>query len=169
MTRSETGRFSGVLPAQRPHAGPVAATLENWQLEDQTKLALVFEAVQSRPFPESWHDYWKQYFKSCGRRICLPDSPKWRYRQNYDVNKMAGVNPGARTHFSVEYRHHLGPRMDSIVGKTYQTYNSLPPCQEIDIYHNKLSLIDNFVSKYPISVTPTGGRHLGKLAAWGSN
>ena len=26
---SETGRFSGVLPAQRPRAGPVAAILEN--------------------------------------------------------------------------------------------------------------------------------------------
>ena len=32
---SETGRFSGVLPAQRPHAGPVAAILENL-LEDPT-------------------------------------------------------------------------------------------------------------------------------------
>ena len=55
-----------------------------------SNLASVFEAVQSRPsttFPESWHDYWKQYFRSFGRGICLPDSPKWRYRQNYDVNK----------------------------------------------------------------------------------
>ena len=55
-----------------------------------SNLALVFEAVQSRPsttFPESWHDCWKQYFRSFGRGICLPDSPKWRYRQNYDVNK----------------------------------------------------------------------------------
>ena len=26
---SETGRFSGVLPAQRPCAGPMAAILEN--------------------------------------------------------------------------------------------------------------------------------------------
>ena len=53
-------------------------------------LALVFEAVQSRPsitFPESWHDYWKQYSRSFGRGICLPDSPNWRYKQNYDVNK----------------------------------------------------------------------------------
>ena len=55
-----------------------------------SNLALVFEAVQSRPsttFPESWHDYWKQYSKSFGGGICLPDSPNWRYRQNYDVNK----------------------------------------------------------------------------------
>ena len=55
-----------------------------------SNLALVFEAVQSRPsttFPESWHDYWKQYFRSFGRGICLPDSPNWRYRQNYVVNK----------------------------------------------------------------------------------
>ena len=55
-----------------------------------SNLALVFEAVQSRPsttFPESWHDYWKQYFRSIGRGICLPDSPNWRYRQNYDLSK----------------------------------------------------------------------------------
>ena len=32
---SETDRFSGVLPAQRPRAGPVAAILENL-LEDPT-------------------------------------------------------------------------------------------------------------------------------------
>ena len=32
---SETGRFSGIIPAQRPHAGPAAAILENL-LEDQT-------------------------------------------------------------------------------------------------------------------------------------
>ena len=30
---------------------------------------------------------WKQYSRSFGRGICLPDSPNWRYRQNYDVNK----------------------------------------------------------------------------------
>ena len=34
---SETGRFSGVLPAQRLHAGPVAAILENL-LVDPTSL-----------------------------------------------------------------------------------------------------------------------------------
>ena len=32
---SETGKFSDVLPAQRPHAGPVAAILENL-LDDPT-------------------------------------------------------------------------------------------------------------------------------------
>ena len=32
---SETGRFSGVLPTQRPRAGPVAAILENL-LDDPT-------------------------------------------------------------------------------------------------------------------------------------
>ena len=41
--------------------------------------------------------------------------------------------------------------MDGIVGKTYQTYNSLRPCQEIDISRHKLSQNDNFVSKYPSS------------------
>ena len=55
-----------------------------------SNLALVFEAVQSRPlttFPESWHDYWKQYLRCFDWGICLPDSPNWRYRQNYDVSK----------------------------------------------------------------------------------
>ena len=42
--------------------------------------------------------------------------------------------------------------MDGIVGKTYQTYYSLPPCHEIDILCHKLSQNDDFVSKYPSSV-----------------
>ena len=37
--------------------------------------------------------------------------------------------------------------MDGIVGKTYQTYNSLLPCQEIDISCHKLSQNGDFVSK----------------------
>ena len=45
--------------------------------------------------------------------------------------------------------------MDGIVGKTYQTYNSLPPCQEIDISCHKLSQNGDFVSKYPSSVVVT--------------
>ena len=108
--------------------------------------------MQSRPsttFPESWHDYWKQYSRSFGRGICLPNSPNWRYRQNYDINKW---QVWSGRHFSVECRHHLRPRMDGIVGKTYQTYNSLPPCQEIDISCHKLSQNGDFVSKYPSSV-----------------
>ena len=116
-----------------------------------SNLAWVFEAVQSRPsttFPESWHDYWKQYSRSFGPGFCLPDFPNWRYRQNYDVNKW---QVWIRGHFSVEYRHHLRPRMDGIVGKTYQTYNSLLPCQEIDISCHKLSQNGDFVSKYPSS------------------
>ena len=39
--------------------------------------------------------------------------------------------------------------MDGNVGKTYQTYNSLPLCQEIDISCHKLGQNDDFVSKYP--------------------
>ena len=41
--------------------------------------------------------------------------------------------------------------MDGIVGKTYQTYDSLPPCQEIDVSCHKLSQNGDFVSKYPSS------------------
>ena len=42
--------------------------------------------------------------------------------------------------------------MDGIVGKAYQTYNSMPPCQEIDISCQEPSQSDQFVSKYPSSV-----------------
>ena len=63
---------------------------------------------------------------------------------------MAGVNLGGTSRSNIHIN--LGPRMDGIVGKTYQTYNSLPPCQEIDISFHKLSQNDNFVSKYPSSV-----------------
>ena len=38
--------------------------------------------------------------------------------------------------------------MDGIVGKTYQTYNYLRPCQEIGILCHKLGQNDDFVSKY---------------------
>ena len=41
--------------------------------------------------------------------------------------------------------------MDGIVGKTYQTYNSLFPCQEIDISFHKLSQNGDFVNKFPSS------------------
>ena len=41
--------------------------------------------------------------------------------------------------------------MDGIVGKRYQTYNSLLLCQEIDISCHKLSQNGDFVSKYPSS------------------
>ena len=55
-----------------------------------SNLALVFEAVQSRPmttFSKSWHNFPEQYFGSFGQWICLPGSQKWKYRQNYNVNK----------------------------------------------------------------------------------
>ena len=55
---------------------------------------------------------------------------------------MAGVNPGDIS--QSKYLHHLGPRMDGTVGKIYQAYNFLPPCQEINISCHKLSQIDNF-------------------------
>ena len=42
--------------------------------------------------------------------------------------------------------------MGGIVGKTYQIYSSLPPCQEIDISCHKLNQNGDFVSKYPSSV-----------------
>ena len=70
---SETGRFSGVLPTQCPRAGLVATILKKFAWG--SNLALVFEVGQPKPlttFPESWHDYWKQYFSSFGQEICLP-------------------------------------------------------------------------------------------------
>ena len=42
--------------------------------------------------------------------------------------------------------------MDGIAGKTYQTYDSLPPWKEIDISCQKLSQNGDFASKYPSSV-----------------
>ena len=83
-------------------------------------------------FPESWHDYWKQYFRSFGRQICIPVSPNWRYKQNYDINK-----------WQVWIREAFLGRISASPGATdgwwhcwqnIQTYNSLPPCQEIDIH-----------------------------------
>ena len=46
-------------------------------------------------FPESWHDYWKQYFRSFGRGICLPDSPNWRYRPVQQVKAQLDCGPGS--------------------------------------------------------------------------
>ena len=92
-----------------------------------SNLALVSETVQSRPmttFPESWHDYPEQYFGSFAQWICLPGFPKWRYGQNYSINKWQVLirkaflgripaSPGSSA------------RLDDIIGKTCQTYNSL--------------------------------------------
>ena len=72
-----------------------------------------------------------------GRHVCLPGSPKWRYKQNDETNGRCESGK----HFLVKYRHHLEPRMDVIVDKTCQTYNSLPPCQEIDINLAKIVIL----------------------------
>ena len=60
---------------------------------------------------------------------------------------MTGVNLGgiSWSNIGITWSHGL----DDIVGKTYQTYNSLPPCQEIDISCHKLSQNDHFVGKHP--------------------
>ena len=50
--------------------------------------------------------------------------------------QMAGVKLGGISWLNISI---TGPRMDGIVGKTYQTYNSLAPRQEIDISRHKLS------------------------------
>ena len=148
---SETGRFSGVLPAQRLHWSACRSGGRHLgKFAWGSNLALVFEVMQSRPsttFPESWHDYWKQYIRSFGRRISLPDSPNWRCRQNYDSNKWQVWIPEA----------FLG-RISASPGAwdgwhCWQIIpNYLPPYQEIDISCYKLSQNDNFVSKYPSSV-----------------
>ena len=63
-------------------------------------------------------------------------SPRFSKMENYDVNKWQ---------VWIREAFHTG-------GKTYQTYNSLPPCQEIDISRHKLCQNDSCASKYPISV-----------------
>ena len=74
---------------------------------------------------------------------------------------MAGENPGgiSRSNIGITWGHgrSINPPVTrrgvlGIVGKTHQTYNFLPPCQEIDISRHKLSQNDNFVSKYQSSV-----------------
>ena len=63
------------------------------------------------------------------------------------------------THFSVEYRHHLGPHMDDIVDKTRRICSYLLPCQEIDMTCHKLSPNGHFMSKFPSStaaILPAG-------------
>ena len=82
--------------------------------------------------------------------------------QNGDIDKITTWTNGrceSGRHFSVEYRPHLGPWMDGIVGKTYQTYNSLPPCQEIDMSRHKLSIIlwVNIRVRLPPSWNPVFG------------
>ena len=65
---------------------------------------------------------------------------------------MAGVTPGGISQLNISINR---GHMDGIVGKTYQTYNSLPPYQEIDMSCHKLSQNDNFGSKYLSSVAAT--------------
>ena len=62
---------------------------------------------------------------------------------------MAGVNLGGIS----QLNNHLGPWLDDIVGKTCQTYNSLPQCKEIYISYHKSSQNGHFVSKLQTSVT----------------
>ena len=90
-------------------------------------LALVFEAVQWCPsitFLENLHDYTDQYFGSFDPRICLPDSSKWRYRQNYDRNNWL---VWIREAFLGRISASSGPQTNDIFGKTWQTF--LPPCE----------------------------------------
>ena len=152
--QSETDKLSGVLPATAPASACRSGSHNLGKFVRGSNLALVFEAVQSRPmatFPESWHDYPEQYFGSqFAQCICLPGSPKWRYRKNYDVNKW---QVWIREAFlGLEYRHPLGPWLDDIVGKTCQIYNSLPPCKETDISFHKLCQNGHFVSSLSSSV-----------------
>ena len=75
---SETDKFFGVFLTQHSHAGRAAAIFQNL-LKDPCSLALVFEAMHSRPmttYPKSLHDYPEQYFRSFAQQICLPGSQK---------------------------------------------------------------------------------------------
>ena len=86
---SESDKLSGVLRTQHRSTCRLGGS-HLGKFGRGSNLALVLEAVQSRPmtiFPESWHDYPEQYFGSFVQWIFLPVSPKWRYRQNCDINK----------------------------------------------------------------------------------
>ena len=121
---------------QRRHAGPEKLFHSPWR--DRPCLAATWRCRKNfNQWECSFH--WK--------RCC-----HWLdFSQQRQIAAVRKTGPGL-WHFSVNYRHHLGPRVGGIVGKTYQTYNFLPPCQEIDISRHKLNQNDNFVSKYPSSV-----------------
>ena len=147
---SETGIFSGVLPAQHPSVQ--VWWLPSWKIclrnEDTTWLWFL------RPCSQGL----RQLFLKVGVTIennileVSVDGFVSLILQYGDIDKIPTKTNGrceSGRHFKVEYQHHLGPWMGGIVGKTYQTYSSLPPCQEIDISRHKLSQNDNFVSNYP--------------------
>ena len=102
-----------------------------------SKLALFFEVMQSRPIDNfsrklAWLSK-TMFWKFCPMSPWFSKVEIWtklRRKQN-------GRCESGR-HILVEYQHHLGPRMDDIVGKTCQIYNSLPPCQEIAISCHRL-------------------------------
>ena len=72
-----------------------------------SSLVLFFEVVQSRSmttFPESWHDYPEQSFGNW--KLCPTDlSPRFSEveitRQNYDINKWQGINPGGNSWLNI--------------------------------------------------------------------
>ena len=89
--------------------------------------------------------FWKFWAKDLSAQFS-----KVEKRQNYDIKKcqvwicetfLCRISASGAT----DGRH--------IVGKTYLTYNSFPPCQEIDISCHKISQNGHFVSKFPSSVT----------------
>ena len=101
-----------------------------------SNLALVLEAMQSRPvttFPENCHDY-SEHLE------VLPNGFVSPVFQSGDIDKITTSTNDrceAGRHFTVEYRHHLGPRMDDTVGKTYQAYNSFVSMpRNWSIYHH---------------------------------
>ena len=121
---SETADFLVCFPPSVSVQGPVAGILENL-FEDPIKLWFLRLCSQGlwQLLPKVGMTIENNILKVLVEGICLPDSPNWRYRRNYDINKW---QVWIREEF-LWYRHHLRSCMDGIVGKTYQTYNSLSP------------------------------------------
>ena len=141
----ETDKFSSV------YAGRKAAILENL-LEDPTLpwfLRLCSQGLWQL-FPKVGMTTQNNILEVLGKRFVCPvlqsgEKTKLRHKKKCQVwiceTFLCRISASGAT----DGRH--------IVGKTYLTYNSFPPCQEIDISCHKISQNGHFVSKYPSSVT----------------
>ena len=112
----------------------------SWKICLRIQLSFGFWAVQSRPsttFPESWHDYWKQYFRSFGRGICLPNSPKWRYWQNYDAS-LLWIQTSYRFDWYLTYKISTRPRLCTLLIKWTPDWD-----------HQNIKYIFRFVATWP--------------------
>ena len=110
--QSETGRFSGVLLTQRPPVRLQVRWSPSWKICLRIQLSFGLLTIENNILE------------------VLVEGFVSPILQIGDIDKITTKTNGkweSGRHFSVEYRHHLRPRMDGIVCKTYQTYNYADP------------------------------------------